>query len=139
MSVQIRTLVRSGMLAPAGKPAANKIGRDVYGCRTASRSIRAGSPLNVVDSGWFLTVCAASSAVASGCGVVFVMTAVGGEADSCASSRLAAAVERCWTIDTKPATVSFSELMSAAMSICGLSVGGLWINDAAAGAGGELV
>ena len=126
------------MLAPSGKPAANKIGRDVCGCRTASRSIRA-SPPNVVDSGWFLTVCAASSAVASGCGVVFVMTAVGGEAESCVSSRLAAAVDRCWTIATKPATVSFSELMSAAKSICGLSVGGLWVDDAAADAGGELV
>ena len=90
----MRTLVRSGMLAPAGKPAANKIGRDVCGCRTASRSIKA-SPPNIDVSGWFLTLCASSSAVASGCGIVFVMTAVGGEAEAdgpCVSSRLAVAV-----------------------------------------------
>ena len=125
MSVQIRTLVRSGMLAPAGKPAANMIGRDVCGCRTASSSTRSA-----------LTVCDVSLAVASGC-IVFVMTAGGGEA--VVSSRLAAAVEICWTIDTSPATVSFSELMSAAMSVCGLSAAGLRLETDAGAAGGELV
>ena len=111
MSVQIRTLLRSEMLAPAGKPAANKIGRDVEGCMTAAISTMS-SPPGVVMSGTWEVVCVVSPPVASGC-IVFVCF-VGGIEARLVSSRLAAEVDRCYTTDTSPATVSLSDCMSSA-------------------------
>ena len=131
MSVQIRTLLRSEMLAPAGKPAANKIGRDVEGCMTAAISTMS-SPPGVVMSGTWEVVCVVSPPVASGC-IVFVCF-VGGVEAAVVSSRLAAAeVDRCCT------TVSLSDCMSSAMLLCGLSAARLELDSDTAAAGGGLV
>ena len=112
MSVQIRTLIRSEMLAPAGKPAANKIGRDVEGCMTVAISTMS-SPPDVVTSGTWEVVCVVSPPVASGC-IVFVCF-VGGVEEAVVSSRLAAEVDRCCMTDTSPSTVSLSGCMSSAL------------------------
>ena len=136
MSVQIRTLLRSEMLAPAGKPAANKIGRDVEGCMTAAISTMS-SPPGVVMSGTWEVVCVVSPPVASGC-IVFVCF-VGGVEAAVVSSRLAAEVDRCCTTDTSPATVSLSDCMSSAMLFCGLSAARLELDSDTAAAGGGLV
>ena len=76
--------------------------------KSISPSFRSCLP-NVVMSvaGSSLTVCEVSLAVTSGC-IVFVMTAL-------VSSRLAAAVDRCWSIDTRPATEFSLSRFSAAV------------------------
>ena len=104
MSVQILIFVLSGMLAPACSPAASRTGR---GC------IASSPPVNVKMCGCGSAGAADGESIGAG-----AAAATAGWAPCAKLSRPAAAVARCCTTDTRPATVSFNAFMSLAMLAC---------------------
>ena len=102
MSDQIFDLIRSGMLAPACRPTDSRTGR---GFSNANEAPATNSPPNAGGCG---------SAMAT-TGALLGVRSLGAVAGSSAVFRLAASVARCWTTETKLATVSCRAFTSSAM------------------------